>query len=203
MEFKIVFIDDNLDYTDPFVQSIRKKFPNADCQNVFRDPQKGADFVLNNLNSKMIVFVDWNFGIYPQKGIDVLRQIREKTSLLYVVIMSANQLNTIDIPSESLIYMMNDENFFYLDKSNGDFEQTFSLINKIINLWNTKFDCILEDWLTKNPEDNEKIAYSEAGGKSYKWSDVLEGLRLQTEIGKQFERLINKYYIRKVNNSKK
>lgn len=203
MKFKIVFIDDNLDYTDPFVQNLRITFPESDCSNVFTKPRDGIDYVLNNLNNKMIVFVDWNFSNDTKKGIDVLKSIRKQTSLLYVVMMSANQLNTSDIDSESLIDMMNEENFFYLDRSNGDFYSTISLVKKIINLWKTKFDCILEDWLVKNPEDNDKIAYREAGGKSYTWNDILKELRLQTEVGKHFESLINNYYIFNINSSNK
>lgn len=52
MSFKVVFIDDNLSVNDPFVQNIRKNYPDSDYNNVFRNPKEGLDYVLSNLNNK-------------------------------------------------------------------------------------------------------------------------------------------------------
>lgn len=203
MDFKIVFIDDNLSEEEPFVQNIRKHYKDADYKHIFQDPDKGLEYVLANLNSKMIVFIDWNFSGYRKKGIDILKEIRKRTSLLYIVMMSANQLRT-DIPLDSIIEMMNEENFFYLDRSNDDFNSVTAIIDKIRANWNTKFDCVLEQWLIRHPEDNNKEAYSEAStGKAYTWADILSELRLQSSIGKSFEQKLNEYYIYQLQRSKK
>ena len=203
MDFKIVFIDDNLSEEEPLVQNIRKHYKDADYKHIFQDPDKGLEYVLANLNSKMIVFIDWNFSGYRKKGIDLLKEIRKRTSLLYIVMMSANQLRT-DIPLDSIIEMMNEENFFYLDRSNDDFNSVTAIIDKIRANWNTKFDCVLEQWLIRHPEDNNKEAYSEAStGKAYTWADILSELRLQSSIGKLFEQKLNEFYIYQLNRSKK
>lgn len=94
MDFKVVFIDDNLDVNEPIVQNIRKHYKNADYNHVFKNPQEGLDFVLENINSRMIVFLDWNFSGFPTKGIDILKEIRRRTSLLYVIMMSANPVTS-------------------------------------------------------------------------------------------------------------
>jgi hypothetical protein len=202
MSFKIVVIDDNMSIKEPFIQNIRKKYSDADCNNVFKNPDDGLKFVLENLNSKMIVFIDWNFDGHSKKGIDLLKEIRKKTSLLYIVMMSANQLR--DIPLDSIIEMMNEENFFYLDRSNDDFDSVNSIIDKIRTRWSTKFDCVLEQWLIRHPEDNCKEAYSEAStGKTYTWTDILFELRQQTSVGKSFEKKLNEYYIDLLDHSKK
>lgn len=202
-DFRIVFIDDNLSEEEPFVQNIRKHYKDADYKHVFKNPDEGLQFVLENLNSKMIVFIDWNFSGHRKKGIDVLREIRKKTSLLYIVMMSANQLRT-DIPLDSIIEMMNEENFFYLDRSNDDFNTVMSIIDKIRTQWSTKFDCVLEQWLLRHPEDNGKEAFSEAAtGKTFTWADILVALRQQTSVGKSFEQKLNEYYIYQLNRSKK
>ena len=203
MDFKIVFIDDNLSEEEPLVQNIRKHYKDADYKHIFQDPDKGLEYVLANLNSKMIVFIDWNFSGYRKKGIYILKEIRKRTSLLYIVMMSANQLRT-DIPLDSIIEMMNEENFFYLDRSNDDFNSVTAIIDKIRANWNTKFDCVLEQWLIRHPEDNNKEAYSEAStGKAYTWADILSELRLQSSIGKSFEQKLNEYYIYQLQRSKK
>ncbi|MBQ9639574.1 MAG: hypothetical protein IJV22_08475 [Bacteroidales bacterium] len=203
MDFKIVFIDDNLSEDEPFVQNIRKHYKDADYKHVFQNPDKGLEYVLDNLNHKMIVFIDWNFSGHRKKGIDLLKEIRKKTSLLYIVMMSANQLGT-DIPLDSIIEMMNEENFFYLDRSNNDFNSVTAIIDKIRSNWSTKFDCVLEQWLIRHPEDNNKEAFSEAStGKTYTWADILSELRLQSAIGKSFEQKLNEYYIYQLQRSKK
>ncbi|MCF2615313.1 hypothetical protein [Leyella stercorea] len=203
MDFKIVFIDDNLSVDEPFVQNIRKHYKDADYKHVFQNPDEGLKYVLENLNNKMIVFIDWNFSGYKKKGIDLLKEIRKKTSLLYIVMMSANQLRT-DIPLDSIVEMMNEDNFFYLDRSNDDFESVVAIINKIRTQWSTKFDCVLEQWLIRHPEDNYKEAYSETStGKTYTWENILVELRKQTPIGKAFEQKLNEYYIYQLNRSKK
>ena len=203
MDFKIVIIDDNLSEKEPFVQSIRMHYTDADDNHVFQNPDKGLEYVLENLNSKMIVCIDWNFSGHHKKGIDLLKEIRKKTSLLYIVMMSANQLRT-DIPLDSIIEMMNEENFFYLDRSNDNFETVVSIIDKIRSQWATKFDCVLEQWLIRHPEDNDKEAFSEASsGKAYTWGDILVELRQQTAVGKSFEKMLNEYYIYQLTHSKK
>lgn len=203
MDFKIVFIDDNLSEEEPLIQNIRKHYKDADYKHIFQNPDKGLEYVLDNLNNKMIVFIDWNFSGHRKKGIDLLKEIRKKTSLLYIVMMSANRLGS-DIPLDSIIEMMNEENFFYLDRSNDDFESAVAIIDKIRTQWSTKFDCVLEQWLIRHPEDNNKEAYSEAStGKTYTWADILSELRLQSSIGKSFEQKLNEYYIYQLQRSKK
>lgn len=117
MYFRVVFIDDNLSETEPFVRNISKSYKDVDCSGVFKNPDEGLKYVLDNLSERMIVFIDWNFGANQKKGIELLREIRSQTSLLYVVMMSANQIEG-NIPSESIIEMINDDNIFYLDRSN-------------------------------------------------------------------------------------
>ena len=91
-EFSIIFIDDNFNAMSTLVQTMSVEFPQADVSRIFNDPDKGVQYVLDNLDKQMIVFVDWNYKGTTKKGLSVLRSIRERTSLLYVVMMSANQI---------------------------------------------------------------------------------------------------------------
>ncbi len=203
MDFKLVFIDDNLSMKEPLIQHIRIHFDIEDY-NVFQDPEEGLEYVLNNLNKRMIVFIDRNFDGYSKQGLNLLKEIRNQTSLLYIVMMSANPLSDISVSSQDLIEMMNSENFFYFDRSNGSFEDVDIIINSIKKQWSVKFDCVLEDWLLRHPEDNKKEAFTETdSGKKYTWEDILIELRQQTAIGKSFEKKLNQYYIHLLNRSKK
>jgi len=194
MSYKIVFIDDNMreGLDTPFVRSIGKLQKDAELS-VFTDPSNGLEYVLGNLNSQMIVFLDCKFDGYGLQGINVLKQIRAKTSLLYVVMMSANAIN--QIPGLDIIEMINEDYIWFFDRNNGTFSDASDLINRIKCLWRTRFDCILEEWIIRHPEDADKYAYREVGGNSYTWSEMLEELRHQTETGKMFEGMVNEYYI--------
>ena len=201
MNYKLVFIDDNMreGNDNPFVRSIGKFKKEADIS-VFTDPQKGLNFVLENLNSRMIVFVDCKFDGYGLQGINILKQIREQTSLLYIVMMSANAIS--QIAGLDIIEMINEDYIWFFDRNNGTVTDACNLIDKICNLWTTRFDCVLEQWLIRHPEDNNKEAYSELStGKTYTWTDILIQLRLQTPVGKSFEQKLNEYYIYQLDRS--
>lgn len=194
MNYNLVFIDDNMreGLDNPFVRSIGK-FKGDATLSVFIDPQEGLNYVLNNLNSKMIVFLDCKFDGYGLQGINVLKKIREKTSLLYIVMMSANAIS--QIAGLDIIEMINEDFIWFFDRNNGTVKDACDLIDRIKNLWTTRFDCVLEEWILRHPEDADKYAYRELGGRSFTWAEMLTELRHQTSIGKVFEGMVNDYYI--------
>lgn len=194
MAYKLVFIDDNMreGSDNPFVRAIGKLKKDAEIK-VFTNPEEGLNFVLDNLNDRMIVFVDCKFDGYGLQGINILKQIRKQTSLLYIVMMSANAIN--QITGLDIIEMINEDYIWFFDRNNGTVKDACSLIERIQKLWITRFDCILEEWIMRHPEDANKYAYREANGKSYTWAEMLTHLRHQTNIGKTFEGMVNDYYI--------
>lgn len=195
MSFKVVFIDDNLkkQQNEPFVRSISKLRPNIE-PSVFVDPAIGLQFVMENLNSRMIVFVDCRFDGYGIQGINLLKQIRERTSLLYIVMMSANNLN--QIAGIDLVEMINQDYIWFLDRNNSTVQDACKLIDTIASLWDSRFDCVLEQWLIRHQEDKDKVVYNQ-NNKAYSWGELLNEVRLQTEVGKDFERVMNQYCIAK------
>ena len=54
----------------------------------------------------------------------------------------------------------------------------------------SKFDCVLEQWLIRHPEDKHKVVIRQ-NGVNYTWNDVLREVRMQTEFGMDFERRAN------------
>ena len=150
MKYKLVFIDDSMkgELDDiPFVKAISKFLTDAEIE-IFDNPQKGLEFVLDNLNNKIIVFVDCKFEGYGLQGINILKKIRAQTSLLYIVMMSANAIN--QMYSADVIEMINEDYICFFDRNNGTVSDACDLIKRICNLWETRFDCILEDWLNQS-----------------------------------------------------
>lgn len=198
MSFKLVFIDDNMKDgpLDAFVRAIGKKIPEA-VVSVFMDPDDGLKFIMDNLNSQLIAFIDCKFDGYTRQGIDILKEIRKKTSLLYIVMMSANNLKQIE--GIDIATMINEDFIWFYDRNNGSVEDACCLIRHITQYWSSRFDCVLERWLIRHPEDMQKIAFTQVSGESYTWGQILSELRLQTEVGRLFEQMINEFYIYQLN----
>lgn len=201
MSFKLVFIDDNMrdGISDAFVRAIGKKIPEA-VVSVFTNPDDGLKFIMANMNSQLIAFIDCKFDGYVRQGIDILKEIRKKTSLLYIVMMSANNLKQIE--GADIVSMINEDFIWFYDRNNGSVEDACSLIQHITQYWSSRFDCVLERWLLRHPEDLQKIAFTQVSGESYTWKQILSELRLQTEVGRLFEQMINEFYIYQLDNKK-
>ena len=201
MSFKLVFIDDNMrdGISDAFVRAIGKKIPEA-VVSVFTNPDDGLKFIMANMNSQLIAFIDCKFDGYVRQGIDILKEIRKKTSLLYIVMMSANNLKQIE--GADIVSMINEDFIWFYDRNNGSVKDACSLIQHITQYWSSRFDCVLERWLLRHPEDLQKIAFTQVSGESYTWKQILSELRLQTEVGRLFEQMINEFYIYQLNNKK-
>ena len=198
MSFKLVFIDDSFTSgtSYPFVRAIGKKIPEAELF-VFTDPDQGLSFILDNLDSQLIAFIDCDFSGYGNKGIVLLKEIRKTTSLLYIVMMSAYNLRQIE--GLDIAAMINEDFIWFYDKNNGSVDDACSLIQRITQYWSSRFDCVLERWLVRHPEDKEKNAFRQVSGESYTWEQILTELRLQTKIGRLFEQMINQFYIYQLN----
>lgn len=114
--------------------------------------------------------------------------------------MSANNLKQIE--GADIVSMINEDFIWFYDRNNGSVEVACSLIQHITQYWSSRFDCVLERWLLRHPEDLQKIAFTQVSGESYTWEQILSELRLQTEVGRLFEQMINEFYIYQLNNKK-
>ena len=92
--------------------------------------------------------------------------------------------------------MINEDFIWFYDKNNGSVDDACYLIHRITKYWSSRFDCVLERWLVRHPEDKAKIVYSR-NRKAYSWEQLLKEVRLQTEVGKDFARIMNQYCISK------
>ena len=195
MKYNLVFIDDNMKdgVNDAFVRAIGKMLSDAELT-VFTDPDDGLKFIMDNLNSQMIAFIDCKFDGFAKQGTDLLKEIRKKTSLLYIVMMSANNLKQIE--GIDIAAMINEDFIWFYDRNNGSVEEACTLIQQITQYWSTRFDCVLERWLVRHPDDKDKVVYSR-NKTDYSWGQLLNEVRLQTEVGKDFARIMNQYCISK------
>lgn len=73
----IVVIDDKLKETDPLLVQLKLNFKEAKIS-LKTNAKEGLEFILTNLNSKMIVLLDYDLGANEPNGIALFTKIREK-----------------------------------------------------------------------------------------------------------------------------
>lgn len=198
-KFHIIIVDDTMGEKDPFVVELKLDYQKVANVSYFTKVEEAMTFVDEHMSERMILIMDCRFGSVWQ-GVDAVMKLRQKTSLVYVIMMSANNVNQLS--SEDVMALINTENIYFI--KNTDKSGVREKIEKIRGLWNARFDCVLEEWILRHPEDNCKEAFTSAStGKTYTWADILSELRLQTPIGKSFEQKLNEYYIYQLQRSKK
>ncbi len=195
MNFEIVIIDDNMKSSDPFVRRLEKVFQDARVI-LFSDVQKSLDYIFDNLSKKLIVFLDCKFDTGLQ-GIEGLKRIREKTSLLYIVMMSAN--SPLQQPVNDVIEMINNKGIYFIN--NADMRKAEEIVERIKYNWNTDFDCVLEQWILQHEEEADKTFVCK-GKESYTLRKILDEVRRQTGFGKDIERIMYKSTIQSLLDSK-
>ncbi len=184
---EIVIIDDSFDIFDPLVVELREKFPETNVS-VINNPDEGLSFVLSNLSKKMIVLLDYNFKTGQPKGHDILLKIREKTSLVYVIIMTAKQFSTI--PHTELVDFVNNDTLAVVQNT-VDTAEVLRLVSKAAQQLSVRVDCILEQWISNHSEDEQNEPYlSTTSGEILTLKDVLKEIRKQTALGQKIERNI-------------
>ncbi|KAA6318472.1 hypothetical protein EZS27_031526 [termite gut metagenome] len=180
-------MDDSFDIFDPLVVELRENFSEANVS-VINNPEDGLNFVLSNLSKKIIVLLDYNFKTGQPKGHDILLKIREKTSLVYVIIMTAKQFSTIS--HEELVDFVNNDALAVVQNT-VDTEEILKLVSNAAQQLSVRVDCVLEQWISNHSEDKQNEPYlTTTSGKTYTLKDILMEIRQQTKFGRKMERNI-------------
>lgn len=184
---EIVIIDDSFDIFDPLVVELREHFPEANVT-VINNPDEGLKFVLANLSKKIIVLLDYNFKTGQPKGHDVLLKIRETTSLVYVIMMTAKQFSTI--PHAELVDFINNDALAIVQNT-IDTAEILKIVSKADQQLSVRVDCILEQWISNHSEEELAEPYlTTITGEAYTLKDILKEIRQQSDFGKKMERNI-------------
>ncbi len=187
---KIVVIHDGLiPKVDPLLVELQEKFGLNEVIH-YENSNDGLEYVLGNLNQKMIVILDMNFSKGELSGLQVFENIRDKTALVYIILITADEV--IKIKNEDLIFLINHD-AFALESVTADYSKIISLVENASHKLDARVDAVLEDWITKQSDEKRAKPYLKTReGKTYTLENILESIRQQTEIGKQMERNILK-----------
>lgn len=183
-EFYIIIVDDNMKPTDAFIMWMKKKVLNAEVVS-FRTVEEALNFIFEHLEEKMIIFLDCKFNMGLQ-GVDGLMKIREKTSLVSVVMMSANSLNQME--NLELEAMINSDKLYFI--KNGDLKKAEKLVAEIQKKWVSELDCVLEQWVKNHNSEVRSKPYMVTSEGVLSLNDVLVRIRMRTSLGLKLEKQI-------------
>jgi len=143
--------------------------------------------VLDNLNNKMIVLLDYDLGA-NETATHIFTEIRKKTSLLYVIIITAKLIN--DISRDELVTYINQDALAIVDKT-VSINERIEIVRNAIHSLDVRIDCVLEQWILNRSEDEQNAPYlTTMSGVKYTLRDILQQIRQQTDFGKKMERNI-------------
>ena len=183
-DFYIIIVDDNMKPTDPFIMWMKRKVLNADVVS-YRTVEYALGFIFEHLEEKMIIFLDCKFNMGLQ-GVDGLKRIREKTSLVSIVMMSANSLNQME--NSELEAMINSDKLYFI--KNDDLRKAEELVAKIQNKWVSELDCVLEQWVKNHNSEFRSKPYMVTSDGVLSLNDVLVRIRKRTPLGLNLEKQI-------------
>ena len=190
---EIVVIHDDIMDNSPIMVMLKDRYGDSNVV-LHQHSQEGLDYVLNNLGKKMVVLLDRNFHDGKEiDGIEVFEKIREKTSLIYVILVTVSKISEID---GNVLKKLINMDLFKLESFTSDYSKILELIEEAVLVLGVRVDAVIEDWIMMHPEDKrEQVLIKTKDGRSYSMNEVLESIRLQTEVGINFEKNLLKLAI--------
>lgn len=139
---------------------------------------------------RIIVLLDISFPSNSADGHDILEAIREISFLIPVVILSA-----VDEHKENFSDLINNRAFAFLSKSLST-EKIISKLKEAYEYSANDVSIALEEWILIHSEDEKEKPYMvTVSGKQLSLNDILKEVRLQTEVGQNFAKNLNKLTI--------
>lgn len=183
----VVIDDDRRIQEDALMDEVKDAF--ADVR-YFDDSNAGLAFIESNIGQKMIVLLDLSFAHNMPDGHQVLERIRSLSSLIPVIIWSGR-----DEDKETFADLIENRAFAFVKKSTSS-EELMKVVRSAYDFMQTDINVVIETWITEHPKEAmEKPFLTSSDGKSYTLSDVLREIRLQTPMGVDVAKNINKLTI--------
>lgn len=139
---------------------------------------------------RLIVLLDLSFPSNSPDGHDILKSIREISFLIPVIIWSG-----VDQVEETFSDLINNRAFAYLSKTDS-IDVIISKLKEACVHSANDVSIALEEWILIHSEDEKEKPYMvTVSGKQLSLNDILKEVRLQTEVGKNFAKNLNKLTI--------
>jgi DNA-binding NarL/FixJ family response regulator len=181
---KIIVIHDGLEQDEPLLVELREKYGDENVV-LESDSGRGLEYVLSNLSQKMIVLLDLQFKGNEPSGVDVFDRIRQQTSLIYVIVWTAN-----NVPAEDLIKFINNDALAFISATDST-ERILQMVDKAAHALETRVASVLEQWISSHDEQTKNAPYlTTETGQTFSLAQLLQEIRHQTPVGMRMERNI-------------
>ncbi|MBK6997581.1 MAG: hypothetical protein IPH31_22820 [Lewinellaceae bacterium] len=176
---QVILIDDNYPDDDYLLIALREKYGDENVK-LFSTAELGMEYVFAHLSNKMVVLIDMNLGNNRDKGDIVLKKIRERTSLVSVIMMSAN----LPVLSNEELRRFINHHAVAAINSNDSVSVNLPIIEDTVNQLSLRVDCALEEWILRHsPTDREKPYLVTRSGEQITLNQLLIEIRLNTPFG--------------------
>lgn len=185
---KVIIIHDDLEEDEPLIVELRTKYGD---ENVIlkKESQLGLDFVLANLSEKAIVILDLQFKGTEPGGVDVFEKIRERTSLIYIILWTAKSLYSVS--QEYLVKFINNDALAFISSTADSYDLILEAVDRAAHSLETRVASVLEQWINSQDQHTQNEPYlTTETGKTYSLAEILNEIRIQAPMGKRMERNI-------------
>jgi hypothetical protein len=184
---KVIVIHDDLNENDPLLVVLKEQYGNENVL-LFKKSQEGLDYVLTHISEKSILVLDLNFKPGEPTGVEVFEDIRQKTALIYIIIMTASDLNSIS--NEDLRKFINHD-ALALEYSTSDYKKIIQHVDKAAHQLDVRVGGALEQWIGSHTEQEKNEPYlTTRDGHTYSLNQILYEIRLQSPFGMEIEKNI-------------
>ncbi|MFC0778683.1 hypothetical protein [Flavobacterium sp. HJSW_4] len=185
---KIVVIHDTLKYNDPLIVELIDAYGEENVT-LIEHSEEGLQFVLKNRTQKMIVILDLDLHEDEPQGIEIFRAIRKETSLVYIIIWTAKDINSLSKPN--LVELVNND-FLSLEHSTTDYGRVLPLVTKAQHQLEVRVDTILEEWISSLSQEERAKPFIVSSEGEHTLEDLIKSIRLGETLGRKIERNILK-----------
>lgn len=188
MKTILIIIDDILlkDF-DPIKVKTKEEF---DEVILFEHPDEAVKYIKQNLDKYIVVLLDYKFSDDEDKGTQIIDRIRKISSLIPVVIWTAEIGQIDDYPE-----LVNNQAFAIHSKVDMD-DILISLSKAKLQTQNSILEA-LEEYISKFSEsDQDYIKIETLNGKSFSLRDLFFEISQRTEIGLDIEKILIKKTIK-------
>jgi FixJ family two-component response regulator len=184
---KIVIIHDDLSEDDPLLVELRDTY-GSDNVTLKKESQGGLDYVLANLSEKAIVILDLTFKANEPSGVDVFDKIRERTSLIYIIVLTAKDVH--QVAAEDLVKFINNDALAFIPVTDS-YQKVLEAVARAAHELDTSVPSVLEQWISRQSDDVKNAPYvTTETGKRFTLGNLLDEIRKQTAFGKKMEKNI-------------
>ncbi len=186
----IVIIDDDKALANPDSGLIIELNMNFESIQFFHKQEEGLEFIKNNLDKRIIVLLDLGFPSGTPSGHAILESIRKITFLVPIIIWSG-----VDEDKEAFADLINNRAYAFLNK-NASTEDIITILKEAYNNANNDISIALEEWIIAHSEEQKEKPYLlTVEGKELSLNELLNEIRLQTDVGKYFSKNLSKLTI--------